>query len=54
MIKKYLPYIFSIIGFIIYQLVVISIGFSGLYRSVGAGCVLVITYYIGHLVAKKI
>lgn len=54
MIKKYLPYIFSIIGFIIYQSIVISIGFEGLYRSIGAGCVLVGTYFLGQLVAKKI
>ncbi len=51
-LKKILPIGMSVIGFVLYQLITIPLGFQGISKSLGAGATLVVFYYLGTLLNK--
>lgn len=52
--KKLIPIVMAVIGFVLYQLITIPLGFKGLNKSLGAGATLVGFYYLGILLSKRL
>jgi uncharacterized protein YneF (UPF0154 family) len=52
LIKKILPIVMAIIGFVLYQIITIPMGFKGISKSIGAGVTMVVFYYLGTLLNK--
>ncbi|PJA08022.1 MAG: hypothetical protein COX70_04920 [Flavobacteriales bacterium CG_4_10_14_0_2_um_filter_32_8] len=50
--KKIIPIGMPIIGFGLYQMITIPLGFEGMNKSLGAGITMVVFYYLGTLLVK--
>ena len=51
-LKKLIPIGMAVIGFVLYQMITIPLGFEGMNKSLGAGATLVVFYYLGTLLNK--